>query len=84
MSCLLLFAAVCVIDTGPGIQESEQAQIFERFHRAPEVYQQAGVGIGLYLTRQIAASQGGYVRVNSALGKGSTFSLYLPRETPEM
>lgn len=79
-----LFAAVCVIDTGPGIQESEQAQIFERFHRAPEVYQQAGVGIGLYLTRQIAASQGGYVRVNSALGKGSTFSLYLPRETPEM
>ena len=79
-----LFAAVCVIDTGPGIPESEQAQIFERFHRAPEAYQQAGVGIGLYLTRQIAASQGGYVRVNSALGKGSTFSLYLPRETPEM
>lgn len=79
-----LFAAVCVIDTGPGIPESEQAQIFERFHRAPEVYQQAGVGIGLYLTRQIAASQGGYVRVNSAPGKGSTFSLYLPRETPEM
>lgn len=79
-----LFAAVCVIDTGPGIPESEQAQIFERFHRAPEAYQQAGVGIGLYLTRQIAASQGGYVRVNSAPGKGSTFSLYLPRETPEM
>lgn len=79
-----LFAAVCVIDTGPGIPESEQAQIFERFHRAPEAYQQAGVGIGLYLTRQIAASQGGYVRVNSAPGKGSTFSLYLPCETPEM
>lgn len=79
-----LFAAVCVIDTGPGIPESEQAQIFERFHRAPEAYQQAGVGIGLYLTRQIAASQGGYVRANSAPGKGSTFSLYLPRETPEM
>ena len=79
-----LFAAVCVTDTGLGIPESEQAQIFERFHRAPEAYQQAGVGIGLYLTRQIAASQGGYVRVNSAPGKGSTFSLYLPRETPEM
>ena len=39
-----------------------------------------GVGIGLYLTRQIAEKQGGYVKLESAPGKGSTFSLYIPRE----
>lgn len=76
-----LFAAVRVSDTGPGIPEDEQAQVFARFHRAPETYQQDGVGIGLYLTRQIAALQGGYVRLQSAPGEGSIFSLYLPRET---
>lgn len=79
-----LFAAVRVIDTGLGIPEGEQAQVFGRFHRAPEVYQKDGVGIGLYLTRQIATLQGGYVRLQSAPGKGSTFSLYLPRKTGQM
>ena len=40
-----------------------------------------GVGIGLYLTRQIAEKQGGYVKVESMPGRGSTFSLYIPRES---
>ena len=75
-----LFAAVRVRDTGPGIPEDEQARIFGRFYRAPAAYQAEGVGIGLYLARQIAAGQGGYLKVESALGAGSTFSLYLPRE----
>lgn len=74
-----MFTAVCVQDTGPGIPEEEQTKIFGRFYRAPGAYQAEGVGIGLYLTRQIAAGQGGYVRVNSAPGQGSRFSLYLPR-----
>ena len=74
-----MFTAVCVQDTGPGIPEEEQAKIFGRFYRAPGAYQAEGVGIGLYLTRQIAAGQGGYVRVNSAPGQGSRFSLYLPQ-----
>lgn len=74
-----MFTAVCVQDTGPGIPEEEQAKIFGRFYRAPGAYQADGVGIGLYLTRQIAAGQGGYVRVNSAPSQGSRFSLYLPR-----
>ena len=74
-----MFTAVCVQDTGPGIPEEEQAKIFGRFYRAPGAYQADGVGIGLYLTRQIAAGQGGYIRVNSAPGQGSRFSLYLPR-----
>ena len=75
-----LFSAIRVTDTGPGISEEEQAQIFGRFYRAPSAYQAEGVGIGLYLTRQIAEKQGGYVKVESMPGKGSTFSLYLPRE----
>ena len=75
-----LFSVIRVADTGPGIPEEEQARIFGRFYRAQEVWYQAGVGIGLYLTRQIAAGQGGYVKVNSAPGQGSVFSLYLPRE----
>ena len=73
------FTTVSVRDTGPGIPEEEQANIFGRFYRAPGTYQAEGLGIGLYLTRQIAAGQGGYVRVKSAPGQGSTFLLYLPR-----
>lgn len=76
-----LFSAIRVSDTGPGISEGEQAKIFGRFYRAPGAYQIEGVGIGLYLTRQIAEKQGGYVKVESIPGKGSTFSLYIPRET---
>ena len=75
-----MFTAVCVRDTGPGIPEAEQAAIFGRFYRGPDARQAEGLGIGLYLTRQIAAGQGGYIRVKSAPGQGSTFSLYLPRE----
>lgn len=76
-----LFSAIRVSDTGLGIPEVEQAKIFGRFYRAPGAYQAEGVGIGLYLTRQIAEKQGGYVKVESTPGKGSTFSLYIPRET---
>ena len=74
-----MFSAIRVRDTGPGIPEAEQAKIFARFYRAPGAYRAEGVGIGLYLTRQIAAGQGGYVKVDSVPGQGSTFSLYLPR-----
>lgn len=76
-----LFSAIRVSDTGLGISEGEQAKIFGRFYRAPGAYQAEGVGIGLYLTRQIAEKQGGYVKVESTPGEGSTFSLYIPRET---
>ena len=78
-----LFAAIRVSDTGPGIPEEQQARIFSRFWRAPGAWQTEGVGIGLYLTRQIAEKQGGYVKVESKPGQGSTFSLCLPRELPK-
>ena len=74
-----LFSAIRVTDTGPGISEEEQARIFGRFYRAPGAWQAEGVGIGLYLTRQIAEKQGGYVKVESTPGKGSVFSIFLPR-----
>lgn len=74
-----MFSAIRVTDTGPGISEGEQAKIFGRFYRSAGNYREEGVGIGLYLTRQIAEKQGGYVKVESAPGKGSTFALFVPR-----
>lgn len=73
-----MFSQVCVRDTGKGIPLERQAQIFTRFYREPEVHDQEGIGIGLYLTRQIAELQGGYVEVRSQPGAGASFRLYLP------
>lgn len=74
-----LFCRINVADTGPGIPEEEQAKIFQRFYRASTAHQTEGVGIGLYLARQIAQSQSGYIKVFSKPGRGAKFSLYLPR-----
>ena len=77
--CYELFCRIDVTDTGPGIPEEEQAEVFQRFYRSPANHQAQGVGIGLYLARQIAEGQGGYIKVFSKPGKGTKFSLYLPR-----
>ena len=74
------FSAIRVSDTGPGIPEVDQARIFGRFCSIPQKDQAGGVGMGLYFARQVAEGQGGYIKVESVLGKGSTFSLYLPQE----
>lgn len=74
-----LFAAIQVRDTGPGIPEEEQAKVFQRFYRGLAHQSEEGVGLGLYLVREIARGQGGYVKVASRRGQGCTFSLYLPR-----
>jgi len=66
-------------DTGKGIPESRQATIFRRFYREEEVHDQPGVGIGLYLAQEIISRQGGYIKVTSEVGRGSTFSVFLPR-----
>ena len=75
-----LFSAIHISDTGPGIPEEKQPRVFQRFYRGAEHAEEEGVGIGLYLVRQIAEGQGGYVKVSSQVGSGSTFSLYLPRK----
>ena len=74
-----LFCLIDVRDDGIGVAEEEQAQIFGRFYRGRQVREQEGLGIGLYLAREIAQKQGGYLKLSSRPGQGSTFSLYLPR-----
>ena len=74
------FCRVDVADSGPGIPEAEQGEIFNRFYRGAGTRTAEGLGLGLYLARQILTLQGGYIKVSSTPGNGSTFSLYLPRE----
>lgn len=76
-----LFCRIDVVDTGIGLTEDESARVFERFYRAPAAHDAPGVGLGLYLAREIAAANGGYIKVASRPGAGSTFSLFLPRPT---
>lgn len=73
-----MYVKLSVTDTGKGISESNQASIFQRFYREEEVHDEPGVGIGLYLAREIITLQGGYIKVTSEIGKGSTFSVFLP------
>lgn len=73
-----MYVEIKVTDTGKGISESNQAAIFRRFYREEEVHDQQGVGIGLYLAREIVTRQGGYIKVVSEPGKGSEFSIMLP------
>ena len=74
-----MFVRIDISDTGSGIPENEQAKIFSRFYRSNAVQEQEGVGIGLYLARQIISGEGGYIKVASVPGKGSTFSVFLPK-----
>lgn len=72
-----MYVKISVSDTGKGIPESNQASIFRRFYREEEVHEEQGVGIGLYLAREIVTKQGGYMKVTSEVGRGSTFSAFL-------
>lgn len=74
-----LFCRIDIADTGAGIPEEEQAKIFGRFYRGAALHRREGTGLGLYLARQIVAGQGGYIKVRSAPGRGSVFSVFLPR-----
>ncbi|MBP3475357.1 MAG: HAMP domain-containing histidine kinase [Lachnospiraceae bacterium] len=74
-----LFCRITITDTGIGIAEEEHAKIFSRFYRSAQVSEQEGVGIGLYLTREIISRQGGYLKLTSAPDEGSSFAVYLPR-----
>jgi len=74
-----LFACISVSDKGIGIMEDELPRIFSRFYRGQNVREQNGVGIGLYLSRQIIEGQGGYITAESTVGQGSVFKIFLPR-----
>lgn len=74
-----LFVRIDVQDNGIGIAEKEQAQVFGRFYRSQSVADRQGVGIGLYLAREIITKEGGYIKLSSKEGEGSLFSVFLPR-----
>ena len=73
-----LFTKISIEDTGKGVAPERQATIFTRFYREPEVHDNDGIGIGLYLARKIITLQNGYIEVRSQIGQGSTFMIYLP------
>jgi len=73
-----LYVKIDISDNGKGIAENRQGMIFKRFYREEEVHDVDGIGIGLYLAREIVTMQGGYIKVTSAEGYGSTFSIFLP------
>ena len=76
---------VTVTDTGIGISQVDRSHLFSAFHRSsnPEALSIPGTGLGLAISRRIAESHGGRIDVDSTLGRGSTFTLSLPRALPE-
>ena len=74
-----MFVRIDIKDSGIGIKEEELPKIFSRFYRSEDTKNMEGVGIGLYLSRQIISGEGGYIKVSSVYGRGSTFSVFLPR-----
>lgn len=72
------FLRLDISDSGVGIPEEEQVKIFGRFYRGKQSVGTDGVGIGLYLTREIINKQNGYMKVSSD-ENGSTFSMFLPK-----
>jgi len=74
-------AWISVRDQGPGIPASEQARIFKEFYRTPDAYRSnvEGTGLGLALVKRHIEALGGTVEVESEVGRGSTFTIKLPR-----
>jgi signal transduction histidine kinase len=69
---------ISVRDSGRGLTATEQARLFEKYSRASSGHGIEGTGLGLYIVRSIAVAHGGTVRVTSAPGQGSIFTLELP------
>jgi PAS domain S-box-containing protein len=70
--------ALDVVDHGIGIARDDQVRIFEKFERAASARHYGGLGLGLWIARQIVEASGGALRVSSEAGEGSTFTVELP------
>ena len=68
-----------VRDSGPGIPETVRSRLFEPFARAPGAA--PGLGLGLYITREIVEAHGGRIAMTTARGEGTAFTVHLPRAT---
>lgn len=73
---------IAVRDHGPGIAAADHERIFQRFERASSHKPVGGLGLGLWIARQLALALGGSVEVESELGRGATFKLKLPPTMP--
>lgn len=73
-----LFSGIRIRDEGMGIAEEEIPLLFGRFYRGKRVHDIEGIGIGLFLAREIVEGNDGYIKVKSELGKGTTFELCFP------
>ena len=74
-----MFVCISAKDTGIGIAEEDIPKIFGRFNRLESSRNEEGVGIGLYLAREIVKLEGGYMKVSSKPGKGSEFDIFLKK-----
>lgn len=74
---------ITVHDQGMGIAKEDQDKIFERFVRAVPLDHVGGLGLGLFITKQIVEAHGGSIKVESDKGKGANFILELPLQFPE-
>ena len=72
-----MYTEIRIKDEGIGISEDEIPKIFGRFYRSIDVHNEDGVGIGLFLSREIIKRENGYIKVKSEKGKGSVFSVFL-------
>jgi signal transduction histidine kinase len=68
-----------VRDTGIGIPESDQPRVFEAFHRADNAFGEQGTGLGLTIVKNAVDAHGGSISFTSVVGKGTTFTVRLPR-----
>lgn len=74
-------ARLAIRDRGIGIAAPDQTRIFERFERAVSMRHYGGLGLGLWISREVVEAMGGTIRVTSQPGQGSTFTVELPEET---
>lgn len=75
-----MFVSICIQDEGPGITEEEIPKIFQRFYRGQQFQEKEGVGLGLYLAREILKKEHAYIKVSTTNQTGTSFAVYLPRE----